>query len=245
MRLEHLIDPRSGDLRAIYLPEGSLLPETFVDARKIIGRVLATDKAPGQVFSQEDFFPPGTREGIVAGIPPGMRAMRIDASKVNGIAGLGRGDAFDLVATLDFSRGRSGDMRMQTATSSQLGTFGSQVRASTVVSGGAVVQPLETRAIAGSSGQLVEEMVIAVNPGEVAALTEALHSGARLDCVPRSGRPADVAASPPDPKKAFGRNGMRVIETISGGRRWVVAVPSGEESDELLLGDAGEKQGGG
>ena len=90
--LEHLIDRSSGELRAVYLPEGSILPETMIDAKQIGGRVLSTDKAPGQVFSTQDFFPLGTREGIVAGIPPGKRALRIGAGKVNGIVGLGRGD---------------------------------------------------------------------------------------------------------------------------------------------------------
>ncbi len=226
--LEHLFDPSTGDLRAMYLPEGSLLPETFVDVREIVGRVLATDKAPGELFSQQDFFPPGTREGIVAGIPPGKRAMRIDASKVNGIVGLGRGDRFDLVATLDFAQGRTG-VQVEGTSTNQLGAFGSQIRATTIVEGGAVVQPLETRAVAGRDEQLVEEMVIAVDPAEVAGLTEALHTRARIDCVPRSGRPTEAEA--PEDAAPNGRSGLRVVETISGGQRRVVAVPYGEEAD--------------
>lgn len=229
--LEHLIDRGSRDLRVVYLPEGSLLPETLVDAKEIVGRVLATDKKPGQLFTQQDLLPPGTREGIVAGIPPGKRALRIDARKVNGIVGLGRGDRFDLVATLDFAQGRSRGVRVEGASTNQLGAFGSQIRAATIVEGGAVVQPLETRAIPGRTEQLVEEMVIAVDPAEVAALTEALHTGARIDCVPRSGLPADVAAGPPQRDTSNGRSGLRVVETISGGERRMVAVPSGE-SDE-------------
>ena len=234
VRLEHLVDPGTGDLRAVYLPEGSLLPETFVDAREIVGRVLATDKRPGQLFSEQDFFPPGTREGIVAGIPPGKRAIRIDARKVNGIVGLGRGDRFDLVATLDFARGSSRGIRVEGASTSQLGALGSQIRASTIVEGGAVVQPLETRAIPGRAAQLVEEMVIAVEPAEVAALTEALHTGARVDCVPRSGRPVDVATGAPEHGTSGGQGGLRVVETISGGERRVVAVPSGRVADSAL-----------
>ena len=245
VRLEHLIDPGLGDLRAVYLPEGSVLPETFVEAKDIIGRVLATDKIPGQLFSQQDFFPPGTREGIVAGIPPGKRALRIDARKVSGIVGLGRGDRFDLVATLDFSQGRSRGVRVEGTGTNQLGAFGSQVRAATIVEGGAVVQPLETRAIPGRTEQLVEEMVIAVDPAEVAALTEALHTGARIDCVPRSGRPVDVAAGARE--RAAATNGLRVVETISGGQRRVVAVPSGRDADAglSLRAEREEGRGGG
>ena len=227
--LEHLIDPATNDLRAVYLPEGSLFPETFVDPRKIVGRVLATAKKPGQLFSEGDFFPPGTREGIVAGIPPGKRAVRIDAKKVSGIVGLGHGDRFDLVATLDFSRGSARGVRVEGTSTNQLGAFGSQIRASTIVNGGAVVQPLARRAVAGRSEQLVEEMVIAVEPGEVAALTEALHSGARIDCVPLSGQPVDVAVDSPKRAETKNESGLRVIETISGGQRRAVAVPTAVE----------------
>ncbi len=251
VRLEHLIDPRSQDLRVVYLPEGSILPDTMVDAREIMGRVLATDKNPGQLFSKEDFFPPGTREGIVAGIPPGKRALRIDARKVNGIVGLGRGDRFDLVATLDFSsQGRTKGIRVEGAGTSQLGSFGSQIRATTIVAGGAVVQPLATRAVAGRNQQLVEEMVIAVDPSEVTALTEALHTGARIDCAPLSGRPVDTSIQATEARAPSGRNGLvRVIETISGGQRWAVAVPHGRGAEapsgiRLRAGRDDEREGG-
>lgn len=237
VRLEHLVEPRTQDFRVMYLPEGSILPDTFVDAREIIGRVLASDKPAGHLFSERDFFPPGTREGIVAGIPPGKRALRIDAGKVNGIVGLGRGDRFDLVATLDLSRSGSSAVQMKGTGASELGTLGSRMRASTVVEEGAVVQPLETRAVAGRNGQVVEEMVIAVDPSEVAALTEALHSGARIDCVPLSGRPPDVAVAPSERPEAEKRDGLSVIETISGRERRVVAVPFGRGERDGATGD--------
>ena len=226
VRLEHLVNSRTGDLHAVYLPEGSILPETFVDAREIIGRVVVSDKLAGQLFSENDFFPPGTREGIVAGIPSGKRAIRIDARKVNGIVGLSRGDRFDLVATLDLRRsGRNNPVVVQGAAQTNLGALGSSVQSSLVVEDGAVVQPLQTRSIPGRTNQLVEEMVIAVNSDEVELLTKALHSGARVDCVPRSGRPTDeVEAKRPSVARS---GGLNVVETISGGSRSAVAVPSG------------------
>lgn len=224
--LDHLIDTGTGDLHAVYLPEGSILPETMVDPRELIGRVLATDKRRGQLFSETDFFPPGTREGIVAGIPSGKRALRIDATKVNGIVGLARGDRFDLVATDDLRKGRSGPVVVQGVAQGQLGAMGSSVHSSMVVENGAVVQPLETRTIPGRQAQFVEEMVIAVGPEEVAYLTRALHSGARVDCVPRSGRPIDEeGANASDPRPAR-RRGVNMVETIAGGSRSAVAVPS-------------------
>jgi Flp pilus assembly protein CpaB len=227
VRLDHLIDPRTGDLQAVYLPEGSILEETLVDPRELIGRVLAADKRPGQVFSETDFFPPGTREGIVAGIPAGKRALRIDATKVNGIVGLARGDRFDLVATDNFRKGRSGPMVVQGVAQGQLGAMGTSVHSSMVVENGAVVQPLETRTIPGRTAQFVEEMVIAVAPEEVELLTRALHSGARVDCVPRSGRPVDEdEAGASSARPAGRRGGVNMVETISGGSRSAVAVPS-------------------
>lgn len=223
--LEHLIDSRTGDLHTVYLPEGSILPETFTDPKEIIGRVVAADKDPGQLFSRNDFFPPGTREGIVAGIPSGKRAIRIDARKVNGIVGLSRGDRFDLVATLDLRSARTSPVLVPGASQGSLGALGSSVQSSLVVEDGAVVQPLQTRVIPGRTGQLVEEMLIAVEPGEVEMLTQALHSGARVDCVPRSGLPvAETQEVSPSPSQ---RRGVNVVETISGGNRRAVAVPSG------------------
>ncbi len=238
VRLEHLIDPRTGDLRAVYLPESSLLPETIIDAKELIGRVVATDKKVGQLFGQSDFFPPGTREGIVAGIPPGKRALRIDARKVSGIVGLGRGDRFDLVATLDYTRTAGNRLQVEGAPSGGLGSLGSRMGTSIVVEDGAVVQPLETRAVPGQQAQLVEEMVIAVAPDEVESLTRALHSGARIDCVPRSGRPVDVSAGPPAESSPRRSGGLNVVETITGGQRRVLAVPSGSDFGTPEVADA-------
>ena len=99
IQLEHLLDPRTGQLAAVVLPEESILETTIVDPKDLVGRVLARRKGASRVFREEDFLPPGTRPGLVAGIPAGKRALRIDASKVSGLAGLQQGDRFDLFAT--------------------------------------------------------------------------------------------------------------------------------------------------
>jgi len=209
IRLEHLLDPRTGTLAAVHLPAGSVLPSTVVDARDLIGRVLARPKQPGRVFATGDFLPKGTRPGVVAGIPPGKRAMRVDASQVSGLVGLGQGDRFDLLATRAVS-GSSGSERAVT-------------RSETIVAGGTVVVPLERRRVAAGTSDtgMVEEVVIAIDPAEAPALSEALTAGARIDCVPHSGLPGSgEAASRPTP-----RGGTAVIETFSGSRRENVAVP--------------------
>jgi Flp pilus assembly protein CpaB len=225
--LQHLVDPRTGAPSAVFLPEGSLLPETLVDARQIVGRVLAAEKAPGQLFAERDFFPPGTREGLVAGIPPGKRALRVDARKVNGLAGLGRGDRFDLVATVDLAGGGRGAMRPQASRSGVLGPLGTAARVVLVAEDAAVVQPLATRSVAGATrAVVVEEMVIAIDAEEVPLFTEALHAGAQIDCVPRSGRPDGADADGRAARAGARRAEISVVETISGSQRQVVAVPS-------------------
>src|SRR5258705_546145 len=105
---DHLWDPANGRLAMIYLPPRAVTREMLVNISDVIGRVLDHDKAPGYVFTESDFLPRGTREGIVAGIPAGKRAVRISADKVDGLYGLHAGDPFDLLATMPRS-GRPDD----------------------------------------------------------------------------------------------------------------------------------------
>ncbi len=214
IQLEHLIDPRTNALAVIYLPEGSILPSTITDARDLIGRVLARPKPPGRVFADGDFLPKGTRPGIVAGIPPGKRAMRVDAAQVSGLVGLGQGDRFDLLATRTLSR--------------NTGTRPAATSSETIVAGGTVVTPMRRRQVsAGTSGAgIVEEVVIAIDPGEAPVLSEALTAKARIDCVPHSGLPdAGLHDSGEAARRSTSGRGTAVIETISGSRRENVAVP--------------------
>ena len=57
----------------------------LVNVSDVIGRVLEHEKTPGYVFTEADFLPKGTREGIVAGIPAGKRAIRLSADRVDGL----------------------------------------------------------------------------------------------------------------------------------------------------------------
>ena len=59
----------------------------------------------GQFCLQEsDFLPPGTRFGMVAGIPLGKRSVVCEAKKIGGIHALQKGDRFDLVVTIPAQR---------------------------------------------------------------------------------------------------------------------------------------------
>ena len=233
IQLEDLLDPVTGQLAVIHLPEDSVLPETFVAPKDLLGRVLGRDKTPGRVFREPDFLPEGTRPGIVAGIPAGKVALRIEASKVTGTVGLRRGDRFDLVAT--WRESSRGAVR-QPYEGAGTNTGGPRAEVVRIAENAAIVEPLSARRKPdgpGGPGPVVEEMVIAVAPAEVPLVTEALELAARIDCVPRSGRPVsemDLEAIVSQSASrvgvdASGRPRKTVVETIQGNQRFLLEVP--------------------
>ena len=184
----------------------------LVDARDIVGRVLARSKSPGYVFTDDDFLPEGTRPGLVAGIPPGKRAMRIEVEKVEGIVGLLPGDRFDIIAALPVgSKGAgiklpySGVFADQMNAQTELSGLGRQARVDVLVQGGVVVSELQTRQVPIARATLTQgttvrtvprqEMVIAIDPEEVAPLMESIAVEAQITCIARSGRPDDPTDS--------------------------------------------------
>lgn len=259
---DHLWDPRNQRLSVVYLPPGSVTPEMIVRVSDVLGRVLSHEKAPGYVFTEDDFLPRGTREGLVAGIPAGKRAVRISGERVEGLHGLNRGDRFDLLATLPIDgagggasgSGIGGVYGPEIAIEARLSNWQKQATVRVMVQNAIIVEPLGVRGVPSSQATLtegsvtrmrpVQEAVIAVNPEEVARLTEALAVEARITAVPRSGRPDDPVDSPtPDLRPvgpfsgpevarpvgggAAGRadGQYRVVETIKGQKRELTAVP--------------------
>jgi len=236
IELEHFFDG-SGRPVVVRIPEESLLETTLVDPADIVGRVLRHDKKAGRPFSQADFLPEGTRPGIVAGIPPGKRAMRIETAQVSGLVGLAAGDRLDIVATLRQRGARAGMPRIDGPYAGGLADAARQARVDVVARDAVVVSPRATRTLqtgsAGGGARVVEEVVIAVSPDEVAPLTEALALEARLDAVPRSGRPDEDGSSATGakrPRSPFALGGaagdVTVVETIGGSQRGMVAVPT-------------------
>lgn len=253
---DHFWNPQKGEFEFLYLPKESLATlksqgkaEILQDMGQLIGRVLKHDKRPGYVFTEDDFLPKGTRPGLVAGIPPGRRGMRVDAERVFGLQGLQRGDRFDLVATipLDPKGGKFGEVGgiygPQVELQARLSNWEKQATVSVVVLDGMVVEPegervmdAAERGLTGASAgrsKPVREVVIAVAPAEVSRLTEALAVEAKLVCVPRSGRPTDQPEMAPPalrPRSPFvegggNRESFRMIETIHGSKREMVAAP--------------------
>ncbi len=232
-----------------------------VSAADIVGRVLGHEKSPGYVFTEKDFLPKGTRPGLAAGVPAGKRALRVDVDKVLGIVGLQPGDRFDIVAAVPVDNaqamknsGFSGLFAKQMEMQARMDGAFKQARVNVLVQGGVVVTPLETRHVPITSSSLtqgttsrtipVQEMVIALEPDEVAPLMEALSVEAQVTCLARSGRPDDpldsetpssVPRAPfsgafgqsPQSSSVAGNPSVSVVETIGGGKRELVPVPSG------------------
>ena len=261
IRRDHLWDRRNAQLAVIYLPPGAVTKEMLVNIGDVIGRVLDGDKEPGYVFTESDFLPRGTREGIVAGIPAGKRAIRISADRVDGLYGLHAGDRFDILATMpiDAAGGSrtfnfAGPYSQEMALQAQLSNWDKQATVRVIVQSALIVEPMTSRAVVTVQGSLtegnaarsrqVQETVIAIEPEEVALLTEAMAVNARLTTIPRSGRPDDPLDSRTPDLRPFspfatsrgGEQGgldsrlsddddFRVVETIMGQKRSLTAVP--------------------
>jgi Flp pilus assembly protein CpaB len=237
---EHLFNPQLGRLSYIPMLEESLPEGVLTDTSKILGRVLDHEKPAGYVFTERDFLPAGTRSGLPAGIPPGMRAVTLQADNISGIFGMKAGDHVDLLATvpIDAPRGGGGGSR------DGLGGLVAQARAANIqrratvrvlAQDAVLVTPVTSRNKPITSSSLtqgtqvrtvpVQEVVIAVSPQEVAPLTEALATGVDITCVARTGLPTEphkeVDTPGHDPLSE-----VRVIESIVGKRREAVVFTS-------------------
>ncbi len=261
---DHFWNPQTQQLTVVYLPPESVSPVMLTKLGDVLGRVLDHEKPAGFVFTEEDFLPRGTREGLVAGIPSGKRAIRVESEKVDGLFGLRPGDRFDLVATLpiDTSRGGSqafdvgGTYGSQMALQARLSNWQKQATVQVMVQNGVIVEPMVTRQVPVFSRSLtqggitrmrpVQEVVIAIDPDEVARLTEAMAVGATISTVPRSGRPDDpvdsvtpnlrpvnpftgpgmtATASPFDTGAPAAGAPFSMVERITGAQRELTAVP--------------------
>lgn len=265
---DHVWDAQHQRVAVVYLRPEAITDDMLTQVSQIFGRVLDRDKAAGFVFTTRDLAPEGTRPGLVGGIPAGKRALRVEADRVDGLFGLRAGDRFDLVATVPIEAG-PGDKAMQSfggvhapqlALQAQLLNWQKQATVRVLVQNGVVVQPMTTRQVPVFSRTLtqggvtrtrpVQEVVLAVDPGEVAPLTEAIAVGATVMSVPRSGRSDDDPRSVTPESRPWspfatpglaggaalrpgtaasgaapGSGPVTMVETIKGGRRELTAVP--------------------
>ena len=217
IRREHLWDATRGQLRVVYLDRAEIPDGVFTKLSSILGRVLDHDKAPGYVFTEDDFYPKGTREGLVAGVPPDKMMMAIDARNIAGLYGLRPGDRFDVIETLPVDPKAAelpsshGIYRDSLNLEMRMANWSSQAEVRLVVRGGSVVSPVATRTQPSVSSSLsrgsqirnlaIQELYIAIDPKEVGALTQALTVGSDLRAVVRSGHAEAREDVSPEPHK--------------------------------------------
>jgi hypothetical protein len=277
---EDVWDARMGGIAAVWLRPDDVGPDMCTKLDEIIGLVLKRDKPAGYVFTKADFYPKGTRPGPTAGVPTGMRSMRLKAAQLPGLHGAKQGDRFDVVMAVKVDieepeskgaphrdasplvvEGPYAGLAQGNATPTSPNPTPAMPRVQrqraevrVVVRNGVIVEPVHERKEITKAGGLlrgatlqavpIEELVIAVAPEEVSALSEALAIGANLAVAMRSGQTAEEGKSegeiqdrvvefvppPPGQEGAAPTVGPRVrlVEVIQGGKKKIMAVPEGE-----------------
>lgn len=239
---DYLLIPEKWEPMFTYLPTEMVKQlNVITNFNQIVGRVLDHEKPPGYPFTEKDFLPKGTRPGLVAAIPAGKRALTVEATKIQGIHKLQVGDRLDLLSSQSidmqkvFNQGRGAS----SAGSVQVGLIAQQKTANVrvLVQNGMLVAPVTTRVIPISSNSLtqgavtrtkpIQEVVIAVDPEEIAPLTEAMSVEANITCVARSGLPDDPGPASVTPSGPSPGDQVAVIERIVNGKREVMFVPKG------------------
>jgi len=228
---EHLYDPAIGNFKVVYFPPDELNPELVTRIDKLLGRVLSHDKPTGYAFRAKDFLPEGTRPGVVAGISPGKRALNLDADKIKGIQPLKAGDHFDLLSSLPIDDKRNPAAGSLLAPGLRQDPPPKHALVQALVQNAVIVSPVTSRQIPTSQAQgrgpaptkLVHEVVIALEPREIAGLTGALALNAEIMCVVRSGRPDDPGESSLTPGTTPPKR--RFVEVIVGNKRQMVEFP--------------------
>ncbi len=233
---DHLTDREvRSQVSVFWVRPEEVRPEWCKDVSQIIGRVMSHEKGTGYSFTEADFLPKGTRPGMVGGIPPGKRAMTLDASQVRGLKELQIGDRFDLLSSdpVDMQgmqpqvRWNSGSRSGNKGAGALSGTRGKSSVQVLVESGAVITMPAASPDAKNSRKPQPKEMTIAVAPEEIAALTEALAGKTSLFCTARSGHPDEKADSKVTEQNPL--ENVSVIETMRGRKFNMEAFPTADE----------------
>lgn len=230
----YISDPKTGKVTYIPVPQDKLSPGTILDPEKIVNRVMSRDKLPAHGFTEGDFLPEGTRPGITGGTPPGKRAVTLSVEHLSGFDGLKSGDRVDLLATVPIETlpptGQVGLQAKELVVQAEYAKMRKRASVRVLAEDAVVVSPLHTRERPITSTTLmggtqtrtvpVQEVVIAVNPDEVAKVGEAQGMHLDIDVVVRSGRPDDPDKSVPTPgADPLSDAPVQIVETITGSKR--------------------------
>lgn len=231
IRREDLLNPQTRQLNVIWLPEAQANPKMLRDLTEIIGRVISRDKQAGFILTEKDFLPKGTRPGISAGIPPGKRSLTIPVEEIPGLELLRQGDQFDLLAVLPEKEQPISNIEQAALMGgikppdTRSGQLAKQSGSKSLVVGGTMIALSQgtKRSTDGAKGLVAPTTgnrnakkpqmmaVIAIDPVEVAPLTEAIGLELNLYCVARSGHPEDTPAE----QQAQSLEGLVPVVTLS------------------------------
>lgn len=241
LTLEHLLEA-TGKPSFHYLPPEQVKPGTILDVTQIIGRVLNHDKAAGYAFTEKDFYEKGTRAGLVGGIPPGKVMMTLDATKIEGLFNLQRGDHIDLRSTYQLEApkgGSGGKLTSGLQTMAQIASMNKRAQNRLLAEDAVLVTPVTIREKPTISHSVqsgtkvvkvpVQEIEIAVTRDEVDRINEAIVTEVKITAQARSGQPGEgsvttSAKRPADPNDPM--SNYVVLDLISGNKRESVVVPS-------------------
>jgi Flp pilus assembly protein CpaB len=234
---DDVIDPKTRDFASIPVPRETITDDVLTDYNQIRGRVINHEKPANYVFKEEDFFPKGTRAGLAGAIPPGKRSLLLEVAKISGVHGLKVGDHIDLVATIPvevLKGGGMGKFNSGLQAETQLASMQKLANVRILAQDAVLLTPVTARQKPTVSKSIsqgttvrnipVEEVTIAVDPAEVAPVTQALATDVNVMCVVRSGQPGDPAAHTDTPG-SDPLAGITSIDTISGDKREVVTLP--------------------
>ncbi|MFO0903153.1 MAG: hypothetical protein U0939_09150 [Pirellulales bacterium] len=195
---DDLLHPQTRELNLVWMPEKVVKPEMLRDLNQILGRVVSRDKAPGMVLQEADFFPKGTRPGVVAGVPVGKRALSIRGGAIAGLHLLRRGDRFDILGAVPVRTTDPAPALQRAALSGGVEPPATAIGMEEQRSG---VQLLVRSGQLVTDGKEDDDVTLAIRPEEVAPLTAAVAADRKMFCVVRSGHPDESledAAPGPD-----------------------------------------------
>ncbi len=226
---------KTGGLNLMWMPEKQIekIPQIILDPTRIINRVLRHEKLPGYAFTESDLLPEGTRPGLVGGTPAGKRALTLGVEHLSGAFGLRTGDHVDLMAASPIDAGNVQGKDGQSkglAAQAQIAKLRKRASVRVLAQDAVVVMPVTSREKPITSSTLmggtqtktmpIQEIVIAVNPEEAAAIGEALAMHIEINCVIRSGRPDDPGPAVETPgADPLADTSIIMLDTILGSKR--------------------------
>lgn len=193
-----------------------------VDPEQLLGRILNKEKRQGEFFTDDDFLPAWVKPGIAARVPAGKRAIIVDFVEKQSEEKVERSIYSESKTTKTSERQKINNLELASDGAhfdilvSRPVQFGSSFVVHT--GGSTLANRMRVRPIVHDAVLVyhnLKQAMIALDPGEVAPLEEALAGGAQLRAVIYSGQTQDTKGEPA--VTAFdGTGGLSAIEMLVG-----------------------------